>query len=105
VTGSAAIGSDMLLSSGESIRNTEMTTICLVVLILLLVYRAPGLVIIPLLAIVVAFIVATNGLPCWRSGASRATPTTLRFVSRRLTACVFKSSQIPKAAATRAARV
>lgn len=37
VTGSAAIGADMLLAAKESIRNTEWTTIALVFLILLLV--------------------------------------------------------------------
>ncbi|MGD0897556.1 MAG: MMPL family transporter [Thermoguttaceae bacterium] len=60
VTGSAAIGSDMLLSADESIHNTELWTICLVVLILLLVYRAPGLVIVPLVAIGAAFTVSTD---------------------------------------------
>lgn len=51
VTGSAAIGADMLFAAEESIRNTEWTTIGLVVLILLLVYRAPGLVFVPLVTI------------------------------------------------------
>jgi putative drug exporter of the RND superfamily len=60
VTGSAAIGSEMLVAMGESIKNTEMTTIAMVVLILLLVYRAPGLVVVPLLAIGVSFVVSTN---------------------------------------------
>ena len=60
MTGSAAIGSDMLLAADESIHNTEWTTILLVVVILLFVYRAPGLVIVPLLAIAVSFIVSVQ---------------------------------------------
>ncbi len=58
ITGSAAIGSDMLLAAEESIRNTEWTTVALVLLILLAVYRAPGLVLIPLVTIGVSVVVA-----------------------------------------------
>ncbi len=60
VSGSAAIGSDMLLAASESIKNTEQTTVILVVLILLMVYRAPGLVIIPILTILASVSVATD---------------------------------------------
>ena len=58
MTGSAAIGSDMLFAAEESIRNTEWTTIILVLLILLAVYRAPGLVFVPLVTIGVSVVVA-----------------------------------------------
>ena len=60
VSGSAALGADILFASEESIRNTELTTIVLVIIILLLVYRAPGLVIIPLLTIGVSVLVSEN---------------------------------------------
>jgi RND superfamily putative drug exporter len=60
VTGSAAIGADMLLSAQESIERTEMMTVLLVMLILLAVYRAPGLVVIPLVTIMASVAVARN---------------------------------------------
>jgi RND superfamily putative drug exporter len=60
LTGSAAVGADMLISGEESIRNTELATVVMVVLILLLVYRAPGLVIVPLLTIFASLVVATG---------------------------------------------
>ena len=44
----------------ESIRNTEWTTVALVVLILLVVYRAPGLVIVPLVAIFASLELSTG---------------------------------------------
>ncbi|MGA2798442.1 MAG: MMPL family transporter [Thermoguttaceae bacterium] len=58
VTGSAAIGSDMQSAIDESIRNTEISTILLVVFILLVVYRAPVLVIVPIITIIVSLMVA-----------------------------------------------
>jgi len=60
LSGSAAIGTDMLFAAEESIRNTEWTTIILVVLILLLVYRAPGLVVVPLVTIGASTVLAMD---------------------------------------------
>jgi len=60
LSGSAAIGGDMLTAAKESISNTELTTVVLVLVILLLVYRAPALVIIPLTTIAVSVAVATD---------------------------------------------
>ena len=55
ITGAAAIAADMRLAAEESLHNTESTTVVLVVLILLLVYRAPGLVMVPLLTILASW--------------------------------------------------
>ena len=60
VTGSAAVGSDLLWSQKESIDNTEKTTILLVTAILLIVYRSPGLVLVPLVSIGVSFFASLN---------------------------------------------
>jgi RND superfamily putative drug exporter len=60
VTGSAPVGSDLLWSQKESIDNTELTTILLVTAILLIVYRSPGLVLVPLVTIGVSFFASLN---------------------------------------------
>ena len=69
LTGSAAVGTDILFAAEESIRNTERATILLVIVILLLVYRSPGLVVIPLVTIFVSLAIAL-GLVAWISQAS-----------------------------------
>lgn len=58
VTGSGAIGTDMLFAAEESIHRTEIATITLIIVILLLVYRAPLLAAVPLVTIAIAVFMA-----------------------------------------------
>jgi RND superfamily putative drug exporter len=51
ITGSAVVGHDINTAANESIANTTWTTVILVVLILLVVYRSPLLAMVPLVTI------------------------------------------------------
>ena len=54
ITGSAAIGGDMLSAAAESVANTHYTTILMVTIALLAIYRSVWLALVPLAAIGVA---------------------------------------------------
>jgi putative drug exporter of the RND superfamily len=58
VTGSAVVGHDTNKAAGESIQNTTNSTIILVVLILLVVYRSPLLAMVPLVTIALSVFVS-----------------------------------------------
>ncbi len=69
ITGSAAIGGDMLDAAAESVRNTHRATLALIVIALLAIYRSPRLAVIPLLAIGLATSISLNllALAAWWS--------------------------------------
>jgi len=98
VTGSAPIGSDMLNSMKESIENTEHMTILLVVVILLIVYRAPGLVLVPLLSIGVSYFASINIIALvaqWAEGHQQDLGKIGRWIGRpQFDFQVFKTTQI-----------
>jgi RND superfamily putative drug exporter len=60
VTGSTAIGGDLLAAMRESLRNTEYTTILAVAVALAVIYRSPWLVLVPLGAIAIATLVSID---------------------------------------------
>lgn len=61
-TGHAGIGRDLLKASGDSLEDTTLATVILVVIVLLFVYRAPLLALIPLVTIAVSVWVSLNML-------------------------------------------
>src|SRR5207247_5986992 len=62
VTGSAVIGRDHTAAQAQSARATEVLTVLLVIVLLVLIYRAPLLAIIPLATVVIAVQLALNVL-------------------------------------------
>jgi RND superfamily putative drug exporter len=59
-TGSAAVGGETLMAARDAIRYTEWITVAMILLILAAVYRAPLLVLIPMISIGVAVVVSTS---------------------------------------------
>ena len=53
-SGSATVGRDMIHAANESARNTELWTVGLVVVLLIVIYRAPIVALIPLLTVAIA---------------------------------------------------
>ncbi len=62
ITGHAGIGRDMTRACGNGLESTTWATVLLVVIVLLAVYRAPLLALVPLLTIGVSVWVALSGL-------------------------------------------
>ncbi len=69
-TGSAAIGGETLTAARDAIRYTEWLTVLMILAILGLVYRAPLLVVIPVVSIAVA-IAVSSGLVAWLTVLSK----------------------------------
>jgi RND superfamily putative drug exporter len=61
-TGSAGLGRDLLRACGESLQDTTLATVILVIIVLLAVYRAPLLALVPLVTIAVSVWVALKVL-------------------------------------------
>jgi RND superfamily putative drug exporter len=59
-TGQAGIGRDLVTATGDSLDNTTLATILLVIVILLFVYRSPLLALVPLITIAASVWVALN---------------------------------------------
>jgi RND superfamily putative drug exporter len=69
ITGSAAIGGELLTAMGESLRSTEWTTIAAVAIALALIYRSPWLVVVPLGSIAVATLASIDLLALLARGS------------------------------------
>lgn len=60
ITGSAATGGETLAAARDAIRYTELITVVMILVILAWVYRAPLLIVIPMVSIGVAVLVSTS---------------------------------------------
>ncbi len=59
-SGSAAVGGDLLIGAKRSIQHTELFSVVLVVIILIVVYRSPVLIVAPLVTIGLSFWLSTG---------------------------------------------
>ncbi len=87
ITGSAAIGGDMLTAAAESVASTHRTTILLVTIVLILIYRSPWLVLVPLLTIGVAASTSLDLLAIlaqWSSENPDSWPTIRVFTTTKI---------------------
>lgn len=62
LSGSATVGRDMRIAARESAKRTEMFTVVLVLVLLILIYRAPLLAIIPLITVAVSVAISMHTL-------------------------------------------
>ena len=67
ITGTAAIGGDMLTAAAQSVANTHRTTLVLVTIALLLIYQSPWLALVPLVTIGIAASTSLDLLSCLAS--------------------------------------
>ncbi len=80
-SGSAAVGGDLMRCAAESVQQTEWFAVFMVLVILLIVYRSPLLVIVPLFTIGIAVVTSTS-LITWLTQASL--PEQLQFLRPRV---------------------
>ena len=64
LSGSATVGRDMIRAAHESSRDTELWTVLLVLFLLILIYQAPLMAIIPLMTVAVATEISLKLLAC-----------------------------------------
>ncbi len=64
LSGSATVGRDMIRAAAESSRDTELWTVLLVLFLLILIYQAPLMAIIPLMTVAVATEISLALLAC-----------------------------------------
>ncbi|MEM6688653.1 MAG: MMPL family transporter [Planctomycetota bacterium] len=91
VSGSAAIGGETLLAAKEAIRYTELITVAMILAILAIVYRAPLLVLVPLISIAIAAVMAMGVI----SGLTMLTTNDASWLTRTIPDIrVFTTSRI-----------